>query len=292
MTPKALRWLALPLLLAACVRTEPTGEEPLKTVTEAEIRAAIDLRPATLPELAPAALGLAGVVETQTRPDFKVGQAVYLTRQVHRSAQNPPPVGQIVAPGRVRLNLPAAPDLTQGETLGPLTWAQKFVFYDICALKTLRVGDGQEGVRLTQFVVTAFRPDLAGISPVTQNSSYGLGDQIAGSQPGQYHYATSPIPDYLQVLPYTALSTQTEYASQGQLVYADGDVTLKGELRCANRYVSELATAEQYNLRLHVELKKGWNSVGIHSRPVLPRGTLNIQETTVTGQASAFTVLN
>lgn len=278
-------WLiaAMPPLLTACLHAPDPVVEPPKLPTEAEIKAAIDLRPATIPELLPAFLGPSGTFETQTSSNFKVGQPVYLTRQVYRTNLIPPEVGQIVATGIVRVNLPAAPDLAHGETLKPLDFARQFVIFDTCALNTLQLGEGQEATNLTKFTVSALMSNFA-----TQKT-FGRGDQIVETKPSELRFATSPAPDYIQVLPYLATSTQSEYEYRSQLVYADAEVTIKGELRCADKWVSNIETARQYNLLINLDLKKGWNSVRVQSQPVLPKGKLNIQQVTVTGQAAAFT---
>lgn len=279
-------WLiaALPLILTACLNSPDQVIEPPKLLTEAEIKAAIDLRPATMPDLTPAFLGTSGTFETQTAPKFKVGQSVYLSQQVYRTNQTIPAAGQIVATGRVKVTLPAAPDHTQGETLKPLAFAQQFVIYDTCALNTLQLGAGQETVNLTKFTVSALRPDIA-LKPKT----FGRGDQIVETQPSELRFVTSPIPDFARVLPYLAVDTKTEYEYQAQLVFADADVSIKGELRCANKWVTTIESADQYNLRINLDLKKGWNSVRVQSQPVLPKGKLDIQQLTVTGQAATFT---
>ncbi|MCP2014784.1 hypothetical protein L1280_001936 [Deinococcus sp. HSC-46F16] len=284
-----LCWPALltPLLLTACIHDRQDPGPPLPPspqVEEADLIAAIDLTLKPLPTLRTAALGEPGLLRGPTSTGLPVGQSIILAARPAPDAPGTafrlPDAGRIPTRGQAEVQLPAAPDLTRSERLTALEWARTYNSFEPCAVNTLRVDPGQEGVRLT-------RVDAITRNPSVRSQSQGVGDTLAGG--GDLTPATSPPPSFVNVWPYRLIDTWDVTEDTGDLVYADGDVTLRGELRCVFKYVSRVEDATQYNLFVNLELRRGWNVVRRRFDAGVPRGTLKIADKLLTGGARDFT---
>lgn len=280
----APRLVLIALLLTACRPEEPGPQTTAPpTVTKAELRSAIDRTPRPLPDLRPAALGVAGTLTGQVSPTSPVGQAVSLAARVPLAAPGPgfrlPDAGRIAALGRVEVRLPPAPDLTGSERLTPLDWVREWGSFEPCAVNTLRVDSGEEGVRLT-------RVEVMTRNPAVETPPQGLGDALHG--PSDLRLATSPIEAFVNVLPHAVTETREVSDRTGFLLHADGDVWLRGERRCVFPYVTRLEEADQYNLFLNLKLRRGWNVVRVRLDGGVPRGRLRVTELVVTGGAPDF----
>lgn len=275
----APRLILIALLLAACRPEEAVPETTAPpTVTEAELRSAIDRTPRPLPDLRPAALGVAGTLTGQVSPTYPVGQAVSLAAP--GSGFRVPDAGRIAAPGRVEVRLPPAPDLAGSERLTPLDWVREWGSFEPCAVDTLQVDSGQAKVRLTRVEVMTWNPEV-------DTSPQGLGDALHG--PSNLRLATSPIEAFVNVLPHAVTETREVSDRTGFLLHADGDVWLRGERRCVFPYVTRLEEADQYNLFVNLKLHRGWNVVRVRLDGGVPRGRLRVTELVVTGGAPDFT---
>lgn len=283
-----LCWPALltPLLLTACIhdRQDPgPPAPPSPQVGEADLIAAIDLTPRPLPPLRTAALGEAGLLRGPTSTGFSVGQSITLAARPAPdspgSAFRLPDAGRITVRGQAEVQLPAAPDLTRSERLTALEWVREYNSFEPCAVNSLRVDPGQEAVRLT-------RVDVITRNPPVRTQSPGVGDTLHG--PSDLQPASTPPPAFLNVWPYRLIDTRDVTEDTGDLVYADGDVTVRGELRCVFRYVSRVEDATQYNLFVNLELRRGWNVVRRRFDAGVPRGTLKIADRLLTGGAGDF----
>lgn len=271
--------LAFTVLLTACRPEESVPETTVPTtVTEAELLAAVDRTPHPLPDLVPAALGEAGTLTGPASPRFPVGQAVFLGWP-RPDGTRVPGAGRIPEPGRVEVHLPPEPDLRRREQLTALEWVREFNSFEPCAVTTLQVSSGQEGVRLTRVDVTTRTPEPNGAS--------GVGDASAG--PTDLRFATEPPPEFVNVLPHALTETREVSERTGFLLHADGDVWLRGERRCVFPYVARLEDADQYNLFVNLKLRRGWNVVRVRLDGGGPRGQLKVTELVVTGGAADFT---
>lgn len=278
--------LLTPLLLTACIhdRQDPgPPAPPSPQVGEADLIAAIDLTPRPLPPLRAAALGEAGLLRGPTSTGFSVGQPITLAARPAPgspgSAFRLPEAGRITVRGQAEVQLPAAPDLTRSERLTALEWVRESNPFEPCAVNSLRVDPGQEAVRLT-------RVDVITRNPPVRSQSQGVGDALAGG--GDLTPATSPPPSFVNVWPYRLIDTRDVTEQTGDLIHADGDVTVRGELRCVFRYVTRVEDATQYNLFVNLELRRGWNVVRRRFDAGVPRGTLEIADTLLTGGAGDF----
>lgn len=271
--------LAFTGLLTACWPEEPAPETTApSTVARADLRAAIDRTPRPLPDLVPAALGGAGILTGPISPRFPVEQAVFLGWPRPEGARGPG-AGRIPEPGRVEVHLPPEPDSSRRERPTALKWVREFNIFEPCAVDTLQVSSGQEGVRLTHVDVTTRTPELNGAS--------GVGDASAG--PTDLRFATEPPPEFVNVLPHALTETRAVSDRTGFLLHADGDVWVRGERRCVFPYVARLEDADQCNLFVNLKLRRGWNVVRVQLDGSVPRGQLKVTELVVTGGAADFT---
>jgi hypothetical protein len=276
----ALPLLACTLLLTACPGTIPPPDPP---VDEATLIAAIDRTPKPLPELRPTGLGEAGTLGGTTSTQFPLGQAIALEARPTRSSPGPafrlPDAGRITARGRAEVRLPAAPDLTGSERLTALDWAREFNAFEPCAVNTLQVEPGQEGVRLT-------RVDAVTRNPSAWTAASGVGDTRAGTSDPRPDF--SPPPPFANVWPSRLIDTWEVTEETGYLVHADGDVRLRGEVRCVFSSVTRLQDATQYNLFVNLNLRRGWNVVRRRLDGSVPHGTLEIVDLALSGGAGDF----
>jgi len=282
----ALPLLSCALLLTACPRDSngPGPYPPPPLVDEAALIAAIDRTPRPLPDLRPAALGEAGILEGPTDTRFPVSQTILIVAVPSRSSPKTAfqllDAGRITARGRAMVRLPAAPDLTGSERLTALEWAREFNAFEPCAVNTLQVDPGQEGVRLT-------RVDAVTRNPTAQAGLPGVRDTLAGTSGPRPDF--SPPPAFAKVWPFKLTDTREVTEETGYLVHADGDVRLRGELRCVFSSVTRLQDATQYNLFVNLELRQGWNVVRRRLDGSVPRGTLKIVDLALSGGAGDFT---
>lgn len=279
------RLTLIALLLTSCRPEEPDPQpSPAAVVSEAALLAAIDRTAQPLPDLRPAALGKAGTLTGQVSPRYPVGQLVSLAARVPLAAQRTgfrlPDAGRITEPGRVEVRLPSARDLTGSERLTPLEWVREFNIFEPCAVDTLQLSSGQEGVRLTRVEVMTRNPEV-------EAPSQGVGDTLNGLS--DLRLATSPVEAFVNVLPYTVTETKKVSDRTGFLLHADGDVWLRGERRCVFPYVTRLEDAEQFNLFVNLKLRRGWNVVRVRLDGGMPRRQLKVTELVVTGGAADFT---
>lgn len=191
-----------------------------------------------------------------------------------------PDAGRITARGRAEVRLPAAPDLAGSERLTALEWAREFNAFEPCAVNTLRVEPGQEGVRIT-------RVDAVTRNPAAQTGASGVADTRAGTP--DPHPDFSPPPAFANVWPVKLIDTWDVSEETGYLIYAEGDVRLRGELRCVFGSVTRLQDAIQYNLFVNLDLHRGWNVVRRRMDGTVPHGILEIVDLALSGGAGDFT---
>ncbi|UQN10563.1 hypothetical protein [Deinococcus sp. QL22] len=254
-----------PLLLTACVKPGPVLP-PEPYVEIADLLAAVNLTPRALPALEPAALGRSGTLSGPTLPQFPVGQAVYLSSP--GMTWPGVEVGRIVSRGQVELQLRELAHLPSTGQQSALAFARGFNTSTPCAVDTVKTKAGQENVQLT-------RVDI-----LTRNRSVSAAALL---QP-----LTSPIPEFVNVLPYLAINTKLSGENRGLLVYAAADVEIQGEMRCISSYVTRLEDATQFNLSVNLDLRQGWNLIRERINGVPPQGKVDIIEVLLSGSASDY----
>ncbi|WP_019008621.1 hypothetical protein [Deinococcus aquatilis] len=279
----ALPLLSCTLLLTACPG-DTTPPPPAPPVDEATLIAAIDRTPKPLPDLRPAGLGEAGTLGGATSAAFPLGQAISLEARLTQFSPGPafrlPDAGRITAAGRAEVRLPAAPDLAGSERLTALEWAREFNAFEPCAVNTLQVDPGQEGVRIT-------RVDAVTRNPAARTRAPGVTDMRAGTSDPRPDF--SPQPAFANVWPVKLTDTWDISEETGYLIHADGNVRLRGELRCVFSSVTRLQDATQYNLFVNLDLRRGWNVIRRRLDGSVPHGTLEIVDLALSGGAGDFT---
>lgn len=229
--------LLLPLVLAACrPGPVPPGGTP---ATPGALLALIDRAPMPMPEAIPAGLGPSGRLTGPTRYDLRPGASIS-----GNSALTGTPVGEITGPKTVSVALGAGPFPPRLPIQQLIRDVTPISLPGLCAVATVTYSADSSYTSAEFF---AKRADLGGASLAPQ---------------------TSPIPDFVPVLPAVLADGNSGYERTGLLVHVDRDTLIRGELRCVQENVMYLEDARRYYFKINVELKAGWNVLRESERSV------------------------